>query len=361
MNFNHGGNIYKHLRESGGSIHELIDFSANINPLGLSPLGRAAMERAYDQLAHYPDPEYLALRAALADYYHVPMDWLAVYNGAAEAMHACFNFLKPKKALLHGPSFVEYEKILQGLQTDMTWVDLKAESDFCLDLEVYLEALRAHQPNLAIICSPNNPTGQKVSLEALMAIESTLSQWGGVLAVDEAFIEFSLVADSYSSLLKATSRVVVFKSLTKFFGVPGLRLGALISPMAAFHSWDETFGVPWRINSFAECYAIAAVKDEAYIEASRRYVKEARAHMEEALSAILPLKVYPSDADYLLIQVAPKRSDGLLAALQARALLIRDCSNYRGLGKGYFRVAVKHKEANLRLVEALKEVLSHEG
>lgn len=362
MNFNHGGNVYKHLRAYGGQVSDLLDFSANINPLGMSPLGKEAMAGAYEQLAHYPDPDYLALRTALAAFYQVPLEWLAVYNGAAEAMHAYFNYLKPRRALLHGPSFVEYEKILQGLNTDIVWTYLSEDKAFRLDLDKYLEDINQYQPDLVILCSPNNPSGQKVDLRAIEAIEKTLNQWGGVLALDEAFIEFSQSADSdsYCSQLTTSSRVVVFKSLTKFFGVPGLRLGALVSPMAAFHQWDKTFGVPWRINSFAECYGIAAVQDHDYIEASRSYVREAREQLIEAFTG-MPLNVYPSDADYLLLQVKPEVADRLVTALEAKHILIRDCSNYRGLSKGYFRVAVKTHEANLRLVNAFKEVLGYEG
>lgn len=361
MNYNHGGNVYKHLRESGGSLTELLDFSANINPLGLSPVGQKAMESAYEQLLHYPDPEYVTLRKALSDYYDVPMTWLAVYNGAAEAMHAYFRYLNPKKALLHGPGFVEYEKILEGLGVEVQWVILEEAEGFSINRNRYLEDLNRHKPDLAVICSPNNPTGQKVSIEYLKVIESTLKTWGGTLAIDEAFIEFSEEEASYSSQLTELSRVVIFKSLTKFFGVPGLRLGALVNPIADFHKWDQTFGVPWRVNSFAESYALGAVTDKNYIDQTKEYIVSERHFMQEQLKGISALRVFPSDADYLLLKSPASQFDQLVAVLSERHILVRDCSNYRGLSKGFFRVAIKSHEANIKLVEAIKEVFDHEG
>lgn len=361
MNFNHGGNVYKHLRQSGGSLPELLDFSANINPLGLSPLGLETMGRAHEQLLHYPDPEYIALRAALSNYYGVPMSWLAVYNGAAEAMHAYFRYLKPKKALLHGPGFVEYEKILEGLESAIQWVVLEESEAFSLNINRYLEQLDQHKPDLAVICTPNNPTGQKVSIANLKRIESSLMSWGGTLAIDEAFIEFSEQGTSYSTELVDLSRVVIFKSLTKFFGVPGLRLGALISPSVDFHKWDQTYGVPWRVNSFAESYAQGAVTDENYIRQTRAYIGSERNFMLTQLSGITDLKVFPSDADYLLLKASEAQFDKLVVTLSERDILIRDCSNYKGLTKGFFRVAIKSHEANIKLLEGLKEVFDHEG
>lgn len=358
MNYTHGGNVYKHIRESGGSLEELLDFSANINPLGLSPMGLEAMSRAYEQLSHYPDPDYVALKTVLSNFYSVPMDWLATYNGAAEAMHAFFDYLKPKRALLHGPGFVEYEKILRKLGTVIDWYSLSETADFKLDVDAYTAALNQCQPDLAIICSPNNPTGKLVSLTDLQQIEKTLSQWGGTLAIDEAFIEFSKAPQSYSSALTPDSQVVVFKSLTKFFGVPGLRLGALITADSAFHRWDKAFGVPWRINSFAECYGIEAVKDQAYMAATRDYISEAKAELLKGLRTIPGIKAYESDADYLMMYIDERTHQDLADKLAMKHILIRDCSNYKGLGKGYYRVAVKAKEANHRLIEVLKEVMA---
>lgn len=357
MNFQHGGNVYKHIRESGTALSNVLDFSANINPLGMSPKGREAMEKAWEHLVHYPDPDYKALKIALAEYYQVPLEWLAVYNGAAEAMHACFSYLSPKSALLHGPSFVEYEKILTGIGTTCHWTLLEESNAFKLDINAYLETLNKYQPQLAVICTPNNPTGQKLTLSDLLAIENGLKPWQGILAIDEAFIDFCEDDESYGNCLESISRVVIFKSLTKFFGVPGLRLGALITPIAEFHEHDRLFGVPWRINSFAEQYAIEAVNDTAYINASKAYIADARATLASLLASIKGLKVYPSEADYILLKVTSEVALSLVEQLEVKNIMIRNCANYKGLGLGYFRVAVKNHDANEKLVSAIKEVL----
>lgn len=357
MDYEHGGNIHKFLRESSQHHQELLDYSANINPLGLSPMGKANMLQQMEMLSHYPDPEYLELKEALSVFYKTKPMWLSVYNGAAEGMHEVFKWLKPKKALLISPSFIEYEKVLTSLETELVFYKLRASEDFAIDEDAYLLNLDLERPDLAVICTPNNPTGQLASRDFLEAVLMRLSKWKGHLAVDEAFIDFlPKGGQSMTPYLEQYDHLHIFKSLTKFFGVPGLRLGAVNSSNADFHNLQQTYGVPWRVNTFAEAYAKAAVMDTAYIDASRLLVEKERERVITALNEIPQITTYSSHADYLLCKVLEIQFDPLVEGLKDRGILIRDCSNYKGLHKGYFRVAIKDEPSNLRFIQALKEV-----
>lgn len=357
MQFEHGGNIHKFKRESKACQDGLLDYSANINPLGLSPMGREAMLQSMEMLAHYPDPDYLDLREALGTFYKTRPEWLSVFNGAAEGMHEVFKWLRPKKTLLIAPSFVEYEKALTALDSELVYYKLRASENFTIDQEAYLLNLDLERPDLAVICTPNNPTGQLAERDFLEAVLNRLSKWKGHLAVDEAFIDFlPNGGQSMTAYLENYGNLHVFKSLTKFFGIPGLRLGAVNSSCKAFHNHQRTYGVPWRVNSFAEHYAMAAVKDIDYIQATRLLIESERTRLTEALEVMPSITVYPSHADYLLCKVLEANFDILAEGLKSRGILIRDCSNYKGLHKGYFRIAVKDEASNERLIQAVKEV-----
>lgn len=371
MQYEHGGNIHRYLREkaesdgteggewTNGSLEELLDFSANINPLGLSPMGRAAMLDSLQWLSHYPDPDYLRLKEAMAAYYQTDRNYVSVFNGAAEGLHELFAYLKPHKCLIPAPAFVEYEKALLRHGTQLEWFTLKAENNFLIDEDRFLMTLEMERPNLVVICTPNNPTGQRTSCDFLEQVAESLKRWQGNLLVDEAFMDFLPGGGkSMAKWLALHENLYVLKSLTKFFGVPGLRLGAVLSANARFHQSVDRFGVPWRINTMAEHYALGALGDQSYMEKTRDYVYNERQWLSEALKTTGKIHCFESEADYLLLRLDEDLADGFEAALRKKGLLIRSCENYRGLSKGYFRIAVKDHEANVKLVAAIGEVLS---
>lgn len=358
MEFEHGGNVHRFLREQSGQIEALLDFSANINPLGISQKGKVAMQSAQEWLCHYPDPEYKALRESLSRYYQASSAHISVFNGGAEGIHELFRFLKPKKAMLTAPSFVEYEKALRVHETTIEWFYLKPEQQFLIDQRKLMVTLELERPDLMVLCTPNNPTGQVVSSEYLEDLAKLLQRWQGRLVIDEAFIDFLPQGmDSACKWLPLYDNVYVLKSFTKFFGVPGLRLGAVVSTDSAFHGYVQTYGVPWRINVMAEHYAISALEDKVYIAETKAYVHRVRPELMEKIASMPGFKVFDSQADYLLIHVLPEMAERLEKGLLARQILIRNCKNYKGLGEGYFRIAVKSEAANERLVTAIQEVL----
>lgn len=357
--FEHGGNIYAMAQQVGLSPESLIDFSANINPLGPSPQGLESMKGAYTFLTAYPDPHYRKLTEAVATYLGTQTEGLALHNGAIEGLHEVVRYLKPQKAMLVAPCFVEYEKSLRAQGSDIVYFMTKADHAFQIEVDRLIESLLIEQPDLLILCTPNNPTGTRVSPGALTRIAEVIKGYGGALLIDEAFIEF--VGNDQSALwvdqlYKSTSlnALYVSRSFTKFFGVPGLRLGALKAYDANYFSWRHLNGVPWNINVFAEHYAYGALLDTHYQEESLRYVLDAKAEMVEALKSMKGLTVTPSDGDYFLIEVHD-HYQSIRSSLLDRGILIRSCANYIGLGETYFRVAVKNKDHNRFLIQELKE------
>lgn len=358
MQFEHGGNVHRFIREQAGSLDALLDFSANINPLGLSPKGKEAMLKGLDWLSHYPDPEYTALREKLSLYYKVAPKFISVFNGGAEGIHELFRFLQPKKAVLTAPSFVEYEKALLAHGTDIEWFYLKPEQQFQLDQQKLLMTVELERPDLVVLCTPNNPTGQIIASEFLEDLTKILARWKGRLVIDEAFVDFLPTENErVSKWLPLYENVYVLKSFTKFFGVPGLRLGAVLSANSEFHEHLNVHAVPWRINVMAEQYALGALEDQTYIEATRAYIGKARPVLMQMLSSVDGIQVYDSCADYMLLKIDSDKTETFEQSLLAKQILVRNCANYRGLGPGYFRVAVKAQSENDRLVEAVKEVL----
>ena len=358
MHYAHGGNVHRFLRQTAGTLDSVLDFSANINPLGISPMGKEAMLSGLDWLSHYPDPEYIALKEKMSIYYKVDLAGVSVFNGAAEGLHELFRYLKPVKAMIPVPAFVEYEKALKIHNTAIEWFYLKEEEAFQLDEERFLMAIEMERPDLVVICTPNNPTGRMTGVNFLEQLAGQLKRWKGNLLVDEAFLDFlPSHADSAAKWLKLHENLYVLKSFTKFFGVPGLRLGAVLTDNRAFHERMDQYGVPWRINAMAERYALGALGDEAYIQESRSFIQNESLLLREALSKLKNIKCYDSAADYLLFKIESMRAEAFEKALNEQGILIRNCSNYRGLTEGYFRMAIKDHQSNHRLLQAMEEVL----
>ncbi len=358
MTYEHGGNIHRFIRESGKASQEILDYSANINPLGLSDLGKKKMLESLQGLTHYPDPHYVMLKEKLSGYYGVENNQISVFNGAAEGLHELIRYLNPKRAMVPIPAFVEYEKALNAIQCEIEWFDLRATEQFQINETRFLVTIELERPDLIVLCTPNNPTGKLLSIDFIEKVAELTRRWHGNILIDEAFFDFLPEGSKSMALLTPFySHLFVMKSFTKFFGVPGLRLGAILSSHQGFREYIDTYGVPWRINSMAEQYALGALEDKAYQKNTRQIVQEERDWMTGRLNQLENLTIFESFADYMLIKSSEELADRLENSLRKEGIMIRNCSNYRGLGKGYFRIAVKSHDSNEKLLEAMSKVL----
>lgn len=350
----HGGNIYKSARERRTPIDRIVDFSANINPLGLPTVGLHAIQSALKQIVHYPDPDCWQLRQALAQRCGVDQDMILVGNGSTELIHLLPRALGIKSALIMGPTFGEYAQALLNAGSSVRYVHAEQEERFRPPLREVLRQCFARRSKFEAVfmCNPNNPTGQVVNRSALLELAEAVGRQQGWLIVDEAFIDYCR-AQSVVSMLHAHPRMMVLRSLTKFYAMPGLRIGYLVGASKVVDQVKER-QPSWSVNSLAQEVALAVLGDEAYGIKSRIFMKRERSRVMRELRGLSSVRVYPSFANFLLIELPTSTCAAEVTdRLAAERLLVRDCSTVPGLTTRMIRVAIRTEKENRRLIAAL--------
>lgn len=351
----HGGNIYRYS-------YPVIDFSANINPLGMPPLVKEAIRRGIDNLVHYPDPDYIALRSSLGTYCGVSPDNIVVGNGATELIFQLFRSLGPRRVLAVVPLFTEYERAARLVGADFLHFTLRWEDSFSLPLSELLGRMRKPGLDMLVLCNPNNPTGQLLGAEAITPILEMAAKNGVIVVVDETFIEFTDGYPLSSALVYGSgfSNLIVLRALTKFYALPGLRLGyAWIGDtrvMERFRLAQE----PWSVNSLAAAAGEVAFIDQDYITATRAWLKEERPYVYETLRGFADLTVFPPSANFVLGRIKRVDLDAakLKELLLTDGILIRDASNFAGLDRNFIRLAIKAGRDNRYLLDRLSRYLN---
>jgi threonine-phosphate decarboxylase len=333
-------------RSLGVRVGELLDFSQNINPLGAPKDALEAARRAlYEDSSRYPDLEYTGLREALAAYLGVGAEMVVPTNGGAEAL-----FLAARaagtggKALVLEPTFSEYAAAAAASGKEPVRRVARREEDFEWD-STPLRDLEG--VSVVFLCNPNNPTGDLLDRGAVLEVAARVVEAGAVLVVDEAFADF---VPEISVTDMVDRGLWVARSFTKFFAIPGLRLGCLVCEDAGR---VQTLQPSWPVNSVAAAAGIAAAEDKGFAEASRAEVARLREDLFGALDALPGLQPFPGAANFLLV----RGPDGFPERLARRGVLVRGCGPFYGLGPEFFRVAVRSAEENGRLVAAIREEL----
>lgn len=347
--FEHGGNIHKMLRDSGSEDgKELIDFSANINPMGPPEWMRPLISSQLENLIHYPDPENTNFIEAVAKDKGVDAEHVVVGNGTTELLYTLLRLIDCRRALIPVPSYVDYIKAaeLGGLAVEQ--FVLSEENDFELDCNTLSDQIQPR--DLVIIATPNNPTGKTVDRARLLGLAKDFPE--SLFLIDEAFLDF---IDECKSLGTESPNILTLNSMTKFYGVPGLRIGFGIFPFDLARKIRKNLP-PWTVNSLAQVVGARALGDEEYREDTLRTCRRLRNAMVEQLRQFRQLKVYPSQANYLFIKLLDKSTTKQLAKhCLSHGLMIRRCDNYQGLNSSsFFRIAVRTERENTCLVEAFK-------
>lgn len=349
----HGGDIY--------TYQGMLDFSANINPLGLPPAVVQAAAEGAAQAAAYPDTQCRALRQALAE--AEGPGWLQPANiicgnGAADLIFMLALASKPRRAMLLAPSFHEYEQALRSVGCQIDYHYLKEAEGFRLYIDRLLAQMQAEKPDVLFICNPNNPTGLALPRPALEPLAEHCRQTNILLVLDECFNEFLDEPQEYTlkPLLPDNPQLFILKAFTKLYAMPGLRLGFGLCTNAALLTKMEACAQPWRVSTPAQLAGLAALREEAYVLQAQALIRQERAFLSAEL-AKLGLVVYGSMANYIFFRApqAPKLAEA--CRTQQPGVLIRDCSNYVGLEAGYFRVAVRTRPENEQLLKALRQAL----
>lgn len=337
----HGGDIYRNEVE--------LDFSINVNPLGMPDGARKALIEAVETCTRYPDPEVQRLTKAVQSMIQMPEASVLFGNGASELFQAIIHTVRPKKIWIPVPSFYGYEYVAKSCECEVCYFYMKEESGFTLDTSITEEI--PSDTEIIFLANPNNPSGVLLKQEVLKSILDYCRKYNILVVLDECFIEFCEEAVSMLTELETYPNLIVVRAFTKIYAIPGVRLGYLISAnqdrvLRIRHHLPE-----WNISTFAEAAGTACTYEKEFVKQTRAFVKTEREFLKKGLSEA-GIHVYPGCANFLMIKTKLPLYDELLK----RKILIRDCSNYKGLEKGFYRVAVKKREENEMLLKKIGEI-----
>ena len=357
---------------NGKIVHEMIGAIKNIQDLEIvaicsRPQSRQKAEEIadkfniakiytdYNQMLEDGEIDFIYVAVANSVHYeYTKKEYLICGNGAADLIFSLSRALNPKKALLPAPTFAEYEQALVSVGCEISRYYLKEENDFCIQKD-YPDVLKREKPDIIFLCNPNNPTGITIPQDLLEEILETCAMQGIFMVVDECFLDF--VKDPEKHTLKGKLEkypgLFILKAFTKRYAIPGVRLGYGFCSDRKVLDRMEAVTQPWNVSTMAQQAGMAALKEAEYVEAGRQIIFRESAWMKEKMRQV-GLTVYPSEANYIFFY----GPEDLFERCVAKGILIRDCSNYLGLKKGYYRVAVKLHEQNEKLIEVLEEVLS---
>jgi len=355
----HGSDLEKIEKIYGVKKEELVSFSANVNPLGLSPLVKEEFSKNLDCLTAYPDREYSDLRKAIASYVNSVPENVCVGNGASELISLLSKVCKPKKALILGPTYSEYEHSLGLAGGKCDYFELKEKDDFVLDKESLMAHFEADY-DLCVLCNPNNPTSALIDAGLLEEVVSFAKKNNMLMLVDETYMEFVRDVDALSaiSLVSKYSNLVVLRGVSKFFASPGLRLGYAVTSNHDLIAKVNELQVPWSVNSLAEVAGKVMFSDKDYINKTREYVASERERIYERLSKIKSLKVYKPSCNFILCKIVSgdiEANDLFDAAIKEKCM-IRDCADFNFLDESFFRFCFMKKEDNDRLLDVIERL-----
>jgi threonine-phosphate decarboxylase len=342
------------IQQHGGNIEQLrciLDFSANINPLGVPDSVKKAILGSIADIEKYPDPYCRELRGKLSKHESISADNIVCGNGADDLIFRMVHALKPRKALICVPTFSEYSRALYEVGCEICEHKLSEQNNFDVT-ESIIDVLDSSL-DMCFICTPNNPTGRLIAPELLTKIAAKCSENGIVLVSDECFLDFVSDSESYSLRRYFSESCIILKAFTKLFAIPGIRLGYALCGSSELTEKIQKSGQFWSVSAPAQAAGIAALYEADYVRKTREYIADERRFLAAELIR-LGVKVYDGAANFFLF----RSRAGLAEELLAEGILIRDCQSFSGLTEGFYRVAVRTHDENIRLISALGRCLN---
>ena len=336
--YEHGGQVYNTL---GNFLGDWLDFSANINPLGLSEKILHTLTENLRGVVNYPDPNATELKRAISRRYDVTEKNLVVLNGAAEFFYLYLNVMRPARVVIPVPSFSEYERAARAANCDIKYFFTNAAENFSLDVE----KLQVNSSDCVIIGRPNNPTGNLISTKKILQLAKVAN-----VIVDESFIDF-LDVESVREFV--SEKISVVQSLTKIFAIPGLRLGFAVVEENLARQLNLCKDV-WNVNFLAQKAGVAALSDEDFLRRTRAWLEVEKKFFVERLNNLRGVKVFSPTVNFVLFK--HEQAEKILAELRCEKILLRSCANFLGLDKNYLRSAIRSREENLKLFNALEKI-----
>jgi threonine-phosphate decarboxylase len=350
----HGGDIDAAARSVGTEPKEIIDFSASINPLGPPPSARKAFINSYGEISRYPDPYGEKLREALAKRHGMKTAEVLVGNGSTQLLYVLCAALRPRTALVIGPAFSEYANALALAGSNIRSLSLSVGDGFQFSTERLMAAWEKNC-DLLVLTTPNSLTGRLIPKKEIENIARLALVRKSFVVVDEAFIDF-VEDESVKMLVQHNPFVIVLRSLTKYYALPGLRLGYLIG-QARRVAQLAAFREPWSVNGPAMSVALACLADAGFTAKTEGWLEQERTFLFQGLMKLYGFHPFSSRTNFLLVKIEKHGVDALelRSFLLRRKILIRACNGFAELSGGFFRVAVRRRKDNRRLLGALSE------
>ncbi len=352
----HGSDLEKIQEIYGISKENIISFSANVNPLGISPNLKQALSEHLDAITTYPDREYTSLRNCIADYIHSEKDNIIVGNGSTELISLFIQIEHPKKAMVIGPTYSEYEREIYLGGGTTHYYPLLEKDNFMPNLDDFTGRLN-ESIDLLVICNPNNPTSSAISRKEMRRILDVCKQYDIFVMVDETYVEFADNMEEITSvpLTNYYNNIIILRGTSKFFAAPGLRLGYAVTGNHDLIKSINTRKNPWTINSLAVIAGELMFADKEYIEKTRTLIAKERARIYKRITESGDFKAYPPSANFLLAKILKEdiTSQDLFDRAIRQGMMIRDCSTFPFLDQKYIRFCFMNPQDNDRLLSCL--------
>lgn len=347
--YQHGGDIYTHE-------NIIMDFSVNLNPLGMPQSVKRAIRMNLSDYETYPDYSCRKLRQKLSEKEGVDSEHILCGNGAAELIYDVVRAANPEKALILVPAFSEYEKALRSVNCHVDYFYLPKEQDYSLEEgDVFLRLLMQLEEkyDMLFLCNPNNPTGGILKQDLIVRMLRKCAAFGTRIVLDECFIDFT-GEESLASQIVAYPNLVVIKAFTKIYSMAGIRLGYALCSDEKLRNRILSMRQCWNVSSIAQRAGVAALEENDYLERTRAYVQKERKYMEKQLIK-LGFNTVKGVANYILFHTKSEQIN-LWEELYKKQILIRQCDDYIGLKMGYYRIAVRRHKENKQLIQAIREI-----
>ncbi|MDE5910098.1 MAG: aminotransferase class I/II-fold pyridoxal phosphate-dependent enzyme [Lachnospiraceae bacterium] len=337
----HGGDVYRN--------HVDIDFSINVNPLGTPQCVKEALHRAVEMCGKYPDMEAERLGKAVSTFLGVPKEYLLFGNGASELFMAIVRGLNPKKVVIPVPSFYGYEYAAKSVDSEIIYYETTQENNFCVKED--MNRILTEDVDILFLANPGNPIGNLLDIEMMKKLLLHCRDKGIYVVVDECFIEFCGNQFSLLSEFRKYEHLIIVRTFTKIFTIPGVRIGYLVCKNKMVQTKIARQLPEWNLSCFAQEAGCICAKQAEFILKTKNFIEKERQYMEKGLMQI-GLRTFPSVSNFITLY----SDKPLYEKLLKRGILIRDCSNFRGLEKGFYRIAVKNRNENKMLLMTIESL-----
>jgi threonine-phosphate decarboxylase len=356
----HGSDLETIEKVYGIQKEDIISFSANVNPLGISPKLKATLAERIDAIMSYPDREYTSLRKRIAEYVHTDIENIIVGNGSTELISLFIQIKHPKKALIVGPTYSEYEREVSLGGGSTLYYRLEEEKNFALDINSLEKELTA-DVELLVICNPNNPTSSAITRNEMRKILDICKQKGIFVMVDETYVEFAedVLKITSAPLTNYYNNIIILRGISKFFAAPGLRLGYAICGNQDLLQEINQRKNPWTINSLAAIAGEIMFTDESYIKNTRELIAAERERICKVLNTCTNIQIFPPTANFILVKILRDdiTSMDLFEVAIKGGYMIRDCSTFPFLNNKFIRFCFMTPELNDALIKILMDKL----